>query len=123
MGRSAWNLDFGALSNRLHPAAVGRRIWVIAGEGRPRQYYLVGWFIVNRVARASGVDADFDWAYSGKKGRLTRRASADNEITKKTWFPALRRACANFATLQHVRDRTLLRHLNAMAQSLKPAKR
>jgi hypothetical protein len=109
-GTEIWQVCQGpklsAISARSYEGAEGKRIWFVTGRETPRRYYVAGWYIVDKVE-----NKDDYHLYVGTRGRVATRQSHLVEIGKEPWFKDLRRACANFATTQHVRDRKLLRHL------------
>ena len=51
MGYRAENIDsLSIVTDKSANGIEGHRIWVLTGEGRPRTYYLCGWFTADRVA-------------------------------------------------------------------------
>ncbi|MEO7733556.1 MAG: hypothetical protein ABIY55_21515 [Kofleriaceae bacterium] len=79
-------------NKRVGEDAKGDRIWLITGEGRPRRYFLRGWFTVSEVV--SGEDDGFRTQVSGSKAHFFRPM---REISDEVWLPDFRRSQGNFA--------------------------
>ena len=116
MGTPGWRIKQAVLSNRLYVGAEGVRIWVVAGSERPRRLHLVGWFTCGRPVQAH-MWSDFEWLYAGTLGEMARTPKQMVDITRAKWLPKLRRAWANYASLQHVTDKTIIGHLEGAWRS------
>jgi hypothetical protein len=87
-------------------------LWLVTGEGRPRRYYLRGWFIVSEIE--SGDDEGFRTRVIGREARLFARWV---EIGGAPWFELLRRSQGGFAFgYQAIRDPSLVRALEQVAK-------
>ena len=69
----------------------GRRVWLIAGEGRPRRYYLRQTFIAEEV-RPSPIPG-FEHLVRGRHGIRFRKLCIDAE----PWFVDFLRSQGNFS--------------------------
>ncbi len=103
--------EFGAYCARRYSGAEGKRVWFVTGRDRPRRYYLGGWFRVDTVKEIHPEPGVTDHIYRGRSGEVGRSLEGLVEIGRASWFKDLQRACANFATMQHVRDVRLLKRL------------
>jgi hypothetical protein len=70
----------------------GNTIWHIAGEGRPRRYYLAAVFVVDEVGPAD--DGRFRYVVRGSQGT---RFVPPIPLSDEAWFPAFRRRLASFS--------------------------
>lgn len=79
-------------TNKHKPGVIGHRIWLFAGVGKPRRYFLAAFFIAKQYSRA--LDPDFLYRVRGQEGK---RFDPPLEVTNFSWFHELRRAQGNFA--------------------------
>jgi hypothetical protein len=79
-------------NKRVSREAIGTRVWLLTGEGRPRRYYLRGTFTVHRLE--SGADEGFRTRVWGAGARFL---SPMVEVTDAEWFDAFRRSQGSFA--------------------------
>jgi hypothetical protein len=70
----------------------GNTIWLIAGEGRPRRYYLRAIFVVDEVGPAE--DRRFRYFARGSHGS---RFVPPIPLSQEAWFPDFRRRVQNFS--------------------------
>jgi hypothetical protein len=86
---------------------VGDRIWLITGEGKPRTYYLVSVFTVEKVEDASS--SGFQTRLRGSNGQLFRPMI---NLSVEDWMPDLVRCLGNFAFgFQRISDDRFVNHL------------
>ena len=98
-------------NKRVAPGALGARVWLVAGEGRPRRYYLRGWFTVDTVE--SGADEGYRTRVHGTSGALFRPM---RPIDGEPWFDDFRRSQGSFAFgFQRIADRRFVRALERAA--------
>jgi hypothetical protein len=71
---------------------LGHVVWLIVGQGHPRQYGLGKMFVVDDVGPLT-VD-DFRYYVRGAEGR---RFDPPRPLSGLAWFPALLRSQANFS--------------------------
>jgi hypothetical protein len=102
-----------AICARRYQGAEGKRIWLVTGRDSPRRYYLAGWFLVDKVDPVVYQDGAEDFRYWAGATHVATRFYHLVEVGTEPWFKDFRRACANFATMQHVRDIGLIKHLEA----------
>ncbi len=94
-------------NKRVSRDAVGTRVWLITGEGRPRRYWLRGTFVIDRLE--SGADEDFRLRV---RGRDARWLAPMVELTDAEWFDAFRRSQGSFAFgFQAIADARFVRAL------------
>ena len=72
--------------------AVGGRVWLITGEGRPRKFKLRSTFIVQAVEKSDR--PGFTARITGKEGHLFHPMLA---IDSEPWFPQFKKKQGNFA--------------------------
>jgi hypothetical protein len=93
MGYSATQVaKFEIVTNKRVKNALGDRVWLLAGEGHPRRFYLRCYFRVDSVepAQVSG----FRTRVSGKAGQfLDPMPQLDGE----EWFSELKHTAGNFS--------------------------
>lgn len=68
------------------------RIWLIAGEGSPRSYFLRATFRIGGLAPSS--KPNFEYCIAGTDGQLFDPMP---NLTTEAWFPAFKKAQGNFA--------------------------
>jgi hypothetical protein len=92
MGYAASNEAAVLTNKRLGRSILGCRIWLVEGVGRPRRYFLRGWFI------ASEIDPDGEEGFRSRiSGTVARFLTPNVDITDEPWFPALRCSQGSFA--------------------------
>lgn len=79
-------------TNKRKNDAVGGRVWLITGEGKPRQYKLRSTFIVDAVTASD--QPDFGARVTGKEGHLFHPMPSLNAAP---WFDQFRKKQGNFA--------------------------
>lgn len=85
---------------------VGRRVWLLTGEGRPRSFFLRSYFIVDQVE--TGVEG-FQTKLSGSNGRVYEPMI---ELDQQNWFDELKKTQGNFAFgVQPISDGRVIRGL------------
>jgi hypothetical protein len=83
---------FWIVTNKLSPASnvLGRRVWLVVGEGIPRRYYLRQAFVADEI-RPAPIDG-FEHLVSGRHGRRFRALRIDHQ----PWFREFQRSQGNF---------------------------
>jgi hypothetical protein len=71
---------------------VDSRIWLIAGEGNPRSYYLRATFRIGNFGPSE--NPDFKHRVTGTDGQLLDPMP---NLTNESWFPAFKKTQGNFA--------------------------
>jgi hypothetical protein len=81
-------------TNKYLPALPieGSVVWLVAGEGRPRRYFLAYWFVAETVEAAD--HPAFLHRIAGRVGGFLRPKA---RLDLLPWFPEFRRAQGNFA--------------------------
>lgn len=93
MGLMAIDVDqLVVYTNKDVSSAIGARVWLLTGEGRPRIYRLRSTFIVSRVTVSDR--PGFNTKVTGKDGRLLDPMPVLND---EPWFCDFREKQGNFA--------------------------
>ena len=93
MGYPALDVDnLSIYTKKSVTATEGDWIWLIAGEGGPREYYLRAVFKFHKYAPSE--KPDFTHRVSGRFGQLFDPMP---KLTEQPWFPALLKSQGNFA--------------------------
>ena len=94
--RANENLDedasFGVLTDRSFGPVEGSRIWLVMGEGSPKQYSLCYWFTADAVE--SGESEGYQYRIVGTRGE---RFVPSIPLNDQPWCPEFRRLQGNFA--------------------------
>ena len=73
-------------------SAIGSRVWLIAGEGKPRQYYLRAMFRIGKIE--SSDKPNFPYRVTGTDGQLFDPMPF---LNKEIWFSDFLKEQGNFA--------------------------
>src|SRR6266545_6330148 len=84
--------DFLVGTNKVIKQLVGRRLWVVCGEGRPLRYWLCKSYLVAEVYPTD--DVDFRFYVCGWEGRRWQPPLLLNGLP---WFHAFCRSQSNFS--------------------------
>jgi hypothetical protein len=98
-------------NKRVSARAIGDRVWLIVGLGRPRRFWLRGTFVVSEIE--SGADEGFRTRVWGRDERFFEPMI---ELTDAPWFGAFKRSQGSFAFgWQTIRDARFVRALERCA--------
>ena len=93
MGYPALDVNALAIYTRKPTSgALGSRVWLVAGEGSPRQYYLRAMFLIGSIEPSD--NPDFKYLVVGTDGQLFDPMPFLNE---ESWFPAFVEEQGRFA--------------------------
>lgn len=93
MGYPALDVERLAIyTNKRRADAAGKRVWLITGEGKPRQYKLRSTFIVEAVGTSD--KPQFGARVTGKEGHLFHPMPT---LNRESWFPLFLKKQGNFA--------------------------
>ena len=84
--------DLGIYTSKAYKDVLGARIWIIAGEDRPRRYYLRAMFVASEVTVSD--NPNFKHVVRGKAGHFLYPMP---RIDQEPWFASFRKAQGNFA--------------------------
>jgi hypothetical protein len=84
--------DLGIYTSKTCKDVLGANIWIIAGEGRPRRYYLRAMFVASEIAASD--NPNFKHVVRGKAGHFLYPMP---RIDEQPWFPSFRKSQGNFA--------------------------
>jgi hypothetical protein len=105
--------EFSIVTNKPVSDIEGDRVWLITGEGRPRRFYLVAWFIADEAERWSG--PRFGIRVFGEDGQF---CDPMVELNSRDWFPDFKRSQGNFAFgLQRITNKRFVEGLEAAARA------
>jgi hypothetical protein len=99
------------VTNKPVAGLIGNRIWLIQGEGKPRQYVLRGTFIIH----STGPDTDdgFRYLVRGRTGEFFRPPIC---ISALPWFDRFKRSQGNFAFgLQRISEPAVIEELKRLS--------
>jgi hypothetical protein len=85
---------FGIETNKSVDGLHGSTVWLISGEGTPKEYFLDCFFVVDEVGILSDDDPDFKYYVRGKRGR---KLKPHIPVSQYGWFRDLRARLADFA--------------------------
>ncbi len=83
---------FGFVTRKKSDRFIGNVIWGVQGQGKPREYYLFDWFIVDTANQLEG--ERFSAQLRGMKGIRIPDGIYLNDLD---WFPEFRKANSNFS--------------------------
>ena len=94
---------FGIVSNKRAGLREGDTVWLVAGEGKPRQYFLCETFVVDKIVpRPAG---KFRFYMSGSDGKPLYPLKID----KTSWFRELLKITGNFRFgLQPIKNQSII---------------
>ena len=100
--------DLSIVTNKsITDEILGNKIWLITGEGQPRNYSIVAQFIANTVE--SGKSDGFTTRVKGHLGTIYKQMKS---IDHCTWLPDFKRIMGNFAFgIQRITDETFVNGL------------
>jgi len=102
---------FGIVTDKRGGLRKGDTVWLVTGEGRPREYFLCETFVVERVA--SQIAGKFTYRVSGSDGKSLYPLKIDKTAS---WFRELLKVTGNFRYgLQPIKNQSIvgtLRHLS-----------
>jgi hypothetical protein len=82
---------YGIVTSKKPDSLIGSAVWVISGEGQPREYRLEYWFVVDDFDAIT--DPKFSAEVYGARGH---RFSGGVPIGHMPWFAELRERMGNF---------------------------
>lgn len=95
---------------------VGARVWSIAGEGSPWEYFCGGWFIVDRVEPSPS-----DPSMRNVRGTVGRVYKPMIRLNELPWFSRFRESQANFSLGLQTINEAFVPHLEALGAEPAPA--
>ncbi len=112
MGYSASKVvDYRVVTNKNIRVAKGDRVWLIAGEGSPRSYFLKGYFYVDNVVPSQ--HQGFKNEIIGKRGKFFKQMIS---IKPSHWFIEFKKSQGNFGLgFQSI---TKLKYINQLEKLL-----
>jgi hypothetical protein len=94
-------------TNKPTDGTVGSRIWLIAGEGNPRQYYLRATFLVGSVDKSD--KPEFKSRVTGTDGQLLDPMPL---LNKEAWLPSFVKQQGSFAFgFNRIKDNVVIESL------------
>src|ERR1700676_25156 len=102
--------QFAIFTDKYFSTLQGATVWLVTGEGRPRQYSLCSTFEVDTIEHKKA--GRFRFRVSGTVGRYF---DPFIEIGALPWFPELLKATGNFAWFQHIHGEAVVSGLQRIA--------
>lgn len=112
-GESGGEGGFGIVTKKNVAGLPGCVVWLISGEGQPRDYRLEYWFVVAGTERLDD-DGEFSTRAFGTAGSTFPRGVSLNGLP---WFKAFRESQSNFSLGLQPIPEDYVRHLYAAARS------
>lgn len=106
--------DFGIVTRKNAAGLPGSVVWLISGEGKPRDYRLEYWFVVAGTERLEE-DGEFTTRAFGTEGATIPGGVQMNRLL---WFKAFREMQSNFSLGLQPIPEEYVRHLYATARSV-----
>lgn len=104
--------DFVAFTNRNVPDEnIGSKVWVITGEGKPIEYYLKMYFIIDDIK--SGAEKNFKSKLIGvaDNGNILKKMK---RIDNLTWFDEFKNQMANFVGFTEIKQQKFIDELEKL---------
>ena len=103
--------NFGIVTNKLQGVRKGDIIWLLTGEGRPREYFLCETFTVEKISPPSV--GRFRYQVSSEDGQSLYRLELDKT---SSWFQELLKITGNFRYgLQRISSEAIIAGLKRAA--------
>ena len=103
---------FGIVTDKRGGLLKGDTVWLVTGEGKPREYFLCETFVVARVA--SQTAGKFTYHVSGSDGKSLYPLKIDKTAS---WFRELLRVTGNFRYgLQPIKNQSIVGALEHLSQ-------
>jgi hypothetical protein len=114
MGVDITEVDaFSIVTDKTVSEAIGDRVWLLSGRGKPRKFLLRSYFLVDEIDRDTV--AAFQTRLSGKIGK---KFDPMIELNNEGWFEDFKESQGNFAFgLQRIKDQRFIEGLKSLAQS------
>lgn len=102
--------DFIAFTNRkVNDENIGSKVWLITGEGKPKEYFLKMYFVIEDIK--SGVEKDFKTKLLGSEGKILPSMKRIDDLA---WFDKFRKQMANFRGFAEIRDKKYIDELEKL---------
>jgi len=103
--------NFGIVTNKLQGVGKGDIVWLLTGEGRPREYFLCETFSVEKISPQSV--GRFSYRISSEDGQSLYRLELDKT---SSWFQELLKITGNFRYgLQRISSEAIIAGLKRAA--------
>lgn len=112
MGPFRPSTTFGIVTDKRAGLRKGDTVWLVTGEGRPREYFLCERFVVEKID--SQISAKFRYQISGPDGKSLYPLKIDK---RTSWFRELLKITGNFRYgLQPIKDQSIVEALQRVSQ-------
>lgn len=102
--------DFIAYTNRkVKDESIESKVWLITGEGKPRQYFLKMYFFIKDIK--SGMEKNFKTKLIGTAGK---RLEFMKRIDNLVWFDEFRKQMANFRGFAEIKQQKFINELEKL---------
>lgn len=102
--------DFIAFVNRkVNDENIGSKVWLITGEGKPKEYFLKMYFIIDDIK--SGVVKNFKTKLLGSEGKILPSMKRIDDLA---WFDEFRKQMANFRGFAEIKHQKYIDELEKL---------
>lgn len=102
--------DYVAYTNRnVSDENIGSKVWLITGEGKPKEYFLKMYFIIEEIK--SGAEKNFKTKLVGSKGKILNSMI---RIDTLPWFEDFRKQMANFRGFVEIKQQRYIDELEKL---------
>lgn len=103
--------EFTAFTNReLTNNIIGNKLWLITGEGNPKEYFLKMYFIIDDIK--SGKEKNFKTKLIGNDGKILEKKI---RIDNSPWFEEFRKQMAFFVGFAEIKHQEYIDELEKLA--------
>lgn len=104
--------DFIAFTNRnVSDENIGSKVWLITGEGKPKEYFLKMYFIIEEIK--SGAEKNFKTKLIGKNAN-GKILPTMKQIDNLSWFNDFRKQMANFRGFAEIKHQMFIDELEKL---------
>lgn len=123
MDEMLWSLlgvvEAGVHSERDVPAAIGRKMWIIASFDDTEKTFIAGWLRVDEIEQGDEQDGVPSWYYRGTAREIAAKPTELVEITNADWLEDLERYLSPDWDLELASQKELLKKLDLAWQTKK----
>lgn len=102
--------DFIAFTNRkVNDENIGCIVWLITSEGKPKEYFLKMYFIIEDIK--SGVEKNFKTKLVGSEGKILKSMK---RIDNLSWFDEFRMQMAYFVGFAEIKHQKFIDELEKL---------
>jgi len=104
--------DYVAFTNRnVSDENIGSKVWLITGEGKPKEYFLKMYFIIEEIK--SGAEKNFKTKLIAKNAN-GKILPTMKQIDNLSWFNDFRKQMANFRGFAEIKHQKYINELEKL---------